>query len=789
MTFVTCPSCGNKVPSTKNVCPHCGYNLTKNANGGALLLVALALAIIFAPIIIVLGLFGKFLLKGLYKNVLEIDEFKNFRKKYSIICLGWFVLSIAFVVICVAIPLTEIVELSFYALCGGNIALFVLSIVLGNKIYKKHKDDIPSNTGEATESAPQEASNEADAEESAENVTEQAPDDNIGAFGSNAYEHKKKTYELLAELAALRDANVLTEEEFNEQKQQILRAHQAPATQSVDKKAAPAVDQKAAPPVDKKTAPVAKPTPSKESKPEPAKKPYRVAIIVCVTVLVVAAIVGVVILTTGHKHNFTSETFEPTCTDYGYTIYVCDCGETRTDRGFDSLGHEIINGACTRCDYTELKYTLSASGDSYIFEGGANTEAVIVPSEYNGLPVTAIGDSAFAYYDKLTSVTLPDSITSIGNEAFKGCESLTEINIPTGVISIGNDAFHGCRSLTSVTIPNRVTSIGDYAFGYCSLTSIALPESVTSIGNGAFSNCLSLTNVIILGEISNIGRYVFSHSPVETATIPASVSKILCDGISNSVGLNTIKEVVITMGDIPSEAFREASSLTTVTFMSGVTSIGYQAFMNCSNLTSVIFEEGSQLTTIENGAFCQCYGLTSISIPASVTTMNGSPFYNCTELTRVEISDLEAWCNISFDSYQGNPLYYAKHLYLNGEEITQLVIPSSVTAIRDYAFIGCVNITDVILHDGVTSIGEWAFDGCEGLINVNIPDSVTSIGAVAFDECYSLTSIVIPKSVTYIGYKAFSTALTIYCEAESQPSDWASDWNFYGNVVWGYEGN
>ena len=219
MTIITCPSCGNKVPSTKAVCPHCGYKLRENANGGALLAIALALAIIFAPIIIVLGLFGKFLLKGLYRNILNLEAFKKFRKAYTIICFSWFFLSIAFCVVS-GILLPDIVELSFYILCGGNIALFVLSIVFGNKIYKKHKDDIPTDP-------------DAEGETEAESDTEELTSFDEGAQGASEYGNKKKVFELLTELAALRDANVLTEEEFNAQKQQILNAHYESAPKTV----------------------------------------------------------------------------------------------------------------------------------------------------------------------------------------------------------------------------------------------------------------------------------------------------------------------------------------------------------------------------------------------------------------------------------------------------------------------------------------------------------------------------------------------------------------------------
>ena len=103
-----------------------------------------------------------------------------------------------------------------------------------------------------------------------------------------------------------------------------------------------------------------------------------------------------------------------------------------------------------------------------------------------------------------------------------------------------------------------------------------------------------------------------------------------------------------------------------------------------------------------------------------------------------------------------NPLNYAHNLYLNNELITDLVIPSSVTSIGDYAFYVCRGLTSITIPDTVTSIGDSAFSGCRGLTSVTIGNSVTSIGYYAFSGCSGLTSVTIPSSVTSIGYEAFS---------------------------------
>ncbi|MBE6629307.1 MAG: leucine-rich repeat domain-containing protein [Ruminococcaceae bacterium] len=400
---------------------------------------------------------------------------------------------------------------------------------------------------------------------------------------------------------------------------------------------------------------------------------------------------------------------------------------------------------CTVCAhaYVEIGLKFALSGGTYtVTDYTGTTTEVVIPATYKGVAVTSIGNSAFEDCSKLTSVTIPASVTSIGDDAFYYCSNLTAVyitdlaawcnitfeysyanplwyaknfylngqlvtalEIPSGITAIKSYAFNGCTGLTSITIPASVTSIGDYAFRGCSqLTSVTIPASVTSIGDSAFYNCTGLTAVYIsdLAAWCNITFENFYANPLYDA---------------ENLYLNG---QLVTALDIPS----------------GVTAIKAYAFYDCDSLTSV-------------------------TIPASVMSIGYKAFFYCFNLNAVYISDLAAWCNITFGDSYANPLYYAKNLYLNGQLVTALEIPSGITAIKSYAFNGCTGLTSITIPASVTSIGDYAFRGCSQLTSVTIPASVTSIGDSAFFYCYKLTTVTIPASVTSIGDEAFYNCISL----------------------------
>lgn len=220
----------------------------------------------------------------------------------------------------------------------------------------------------------------------------------------------------------------------------------------------------------------------------------------------------------------------------------------------------------------------------------------------------------------------------------------------------------------------------------------------------------------------------FAYTPTTPATPKPANNEIWYTNGSTTTATTPYSTTVFG-ANIVSNLYDAEKECWVITFDGDVTMIGYQAF-NAKNLTGITIPDS--VTTIGSNAFYNCSKLKNIHIPQNVTEIKGA-FSGCTSLVGVHINDIVSWCSINFDST--NPLYYAKNLYLNGELITDLVIPKEASLISDRAFQNCTCITSITIEDGVTSIGKATFSGCSSLTSVTIPSSVTYIGNSAFAEC------------------------------------------------------
>ena len=325
--------------------------------------------------------------------------------------------------------------------------------------------------------------------------------------------------------------------------------------------------------------------------------------------------------------------------------------------------------------------------------------------------VTEIGSEAFRNCESLTSVTIPNSVTTIEESAFYGCSSLTSVTIPNSVTTIGEKVFCGCSSLTSVTIPNSVTTIGGWAFYECSsLTSVIIPNSVTTIGELAFYGCSSLASVTIPNSVTSIEYQAFyGCSSLTSVIIPNSVTTI--EGYAfygcSSLASVTIPNSVTSIGQY---TFYGCSSLTSVTIPSSMTDIGTFAFCGCNSLISievdnacsqyasldgVLYDKSftilkccpggknhvvipNSVTRIGYYAFSECDNLTSVTIPNSVHSIADFAFYGCSSLSEITIGDLntsiEPTLTIDVGTFVNCP-------------VTKLTIGTVVKEIKEYAFL------------------------------------------------------------------------------------------------------
>ena len=214
---------------------------------------------------------------------------------------------------------------------------------------------------------------------------------------------------------------------------------------------------------------------------------------------------------------------------------------------------------------------------------------------------------------------------------------------------LGPYAFSDCPCLTNLTLPSGVTEIGDFAFRNCKgLTSLTLPSGVTKIGRCAFWDCYGLTSL----------------------TLPSGVA------------------------EIKSGTFCDCSGLTSLSLPSGLTSIGESAFSGCSGLTDLTLPSG--VTEIGVEAFSGCSGLTSLTLSSDIR-IDGSAFKGCSGLKTVSFcinDDLETYLTKGH-SYIYLDVDCAIKYYLGGEEITSIVIPSSVTTLGECAFQRCSTLQSV----------------------------------------------------------------------------------------------
>lgn len=509
-----------------------------------------------------------------------------------------------------------------------------------------------------------------------------------------------------------------------------------------------------------------------------------------------------------HAHSYTESTVAPTCTEKGYTLHECSCGDsyktdevpakghtevvvegkpaTCTEDGLTdgkkcsvcntvtvpqqtiTAGHKYENGKCTVCGerdpavkFTEeLTYAEIKDGETtvaYAVSGISDdtVENVIIPDEHEGLPVTRIGAKAFYDNQAIKSVTVPDSVEALETQAFYWCEKLEKITIGTGLKSVANYSLGGCFALKSIEIaPENATLKSENnciidketmtVIGGC--TTSVIPEGVKAIGEYAFSYCVTPEEIIFPSGVEKIGGDAFMNCyNLKRINIPSSVTEV-GSWAFRKTGLEYAE---IDCAVVKNSAFAYCPDLVHLTLGANVTEFTKSCITGSNRLVEVYNKSSLALTT---------------------STLNVVRNIYANESNKGAFTDVDGYKFYSFTNSEGSDEFYMIGYYGGETELT-LPSPSQVNftgktvesyKINGYALYENTDITSVIIPAGVTEIGESAMRATTALKSVTIGKDVTRILNNAFWGAAALTELTVPENVNYVERDAFKelTALT-----------------------------
>lgn len=264
--------------------------------------------------------------------------------------------------------------------------------------------------------------------------------------------------------------------------------------------------------------------------------------------------------------------------------------------------------------------------------------------------------------------------------------------------------FYGMDKITDVTFGPNVREICSYAFNECtSLKSVELPDLLHTVGEYAFYGCTSITDV--------------------------TLGSGLCDTSVEGAGEAYIGQ----------NAFKNCTSLKTLTVKNGCKQIGYGMFENCTALEDVVLPDSVE--SIGAHAFENCASFIDIVIPDSVVSVGDFAYNNCSSAKTASLGH--------------NLTEIGAYLFDNCTSLEKVTFNTGATKVSEGMFYNCSSLTDIALVDGITEIGDCAFEKCSSLEEITIPFSVTKIGDSAFDST-ALKTIDIPQAVAEIGAGAFT---------------------------------
>lgn len=389
----------------------------------------------------------------------------------------------------------------------------------------------------------------------------------------------------------------------------------------------------------------------------------------------------------------------------------------------------------------------------------------------------------------LESVDLTGFTRLYGRQLFENCKNLEYFHGRTGIPNTLNlpdltkldCSFKGCTKLTSIVSLGSITSIGGSTFENCTnLATINFPSTITSVGTNAFKNTAWFNNQPNGEVIISSCLYKYKGILTGSYSVPNGITYITAGAYADTgITSLTIPDTVTYIGN---EAFVRCSNLTSVNLGNGVVTLDGNVFVNCTSLTSITLPDS--VTTLNSQPFRGCTALETLVIGSGVNNISGYQFPGCSSLSSITVSsnsttfDSRDNCNAVIKSSTNELVLGCK----------DSVIPNTVTKLGERAFNDVKNLTSIVIPNSVTIIGKYCFAGCRNMTTVTISGSVlTSIEEGAFNGCTGLTSVTInattPPTI-YSGGLTNTNNCPIYVPAQSVSAyKSASGWSTYADRI------
>ncbi|MBQ3130329.1 MAG: leucine-rich repeat protein [Bacteroidaceae bacterium] len=382
---------------------------------------------------------------------------------------------------------------------------------------------------------------------------------------------------------------------------------------------------------------------------------------------------------------------------------------------------------------------------------------------------------------------IPKSITSIGGSAFYGCTGLTSIELPASLKSIETSAFSNCTNIQNVVShirkPFRISAFPAEVLSTATLT---VPYGRTvlyrSVGGWNFQTIKEMEGTYEESTFIQFADSLTKDFCVKTwdenkdgelslyeASLVTSLKNI---SIANDIVSFDELKYFENLSDIGT-AFQSRTNLSSIALPNSVTAIGTQAFRDSKALTSI--QLPNSLETIGEYAFYNCKALSTIQIPESVQSLGKRVFENCSGLTSATLPK----------GLKSIPAY----LFLKCSALAEVVLPDSLEIIGGSAFKECASLTQISLPEGLSVLSGGAFDG-SGLKEMVLPSTLTQIGDYALAGSVIHCPIKEPISVKYPSRDARNTVLYVPEESVDAYRN-ASGWKDFiviaesnGNTDW-----